>query len=174
MIREEFQNPGHCLPARIGIRGFSLVEVMFALAICSIGLLLTIAILPTVLSQLGDAADRNAYARIKQSVSARYAMMDWGSLEESARAGETERFFFDFAGIEVDESSREAIYAVEVSVRDRRTLPGDSSPNRFVRSLEIKVSQAIGNEEAFTRPALHDTLSASLGNEERLSDDYRD
>ena len=174
MMREPLQKLSRLSRSRREVLGFSLIEVLFALAICSVGLLLTIAILPAILSQLGDSADRNAYARIKQSISARYAMMDWAALEESARAGATERYFFDFAGIEVEESSREAIYAVEVSVRDRRHLPGDTTPNRFVRSLEIKVTQAIGNEEAFSRPALYDTLSASLGNEEMLEDLYRD
>lgn len=157
-----------------GKGGFSLVEVTIALGICALGLLITVALLPTVLAQLTDAADRNAYARIKQSISARYAMMDWGILEESSRAGTLDRYYFDFTGTEVDKDSFDAIYATEVKVGKRRTLTGDTTENRFIRSMEIKVTQALQREDAFTNPEFYTTLSASLGNEDKLAEKYRD
>lgn len=154
--------------------GFSLVEVTLALGICASGLLLMIGMLPAVLNQVGDAADRNAYARIKQSMSARYAMMDWNILEEKARAGDVEVFHFDFAGTQVAQDEFDAIYAAEIRIGNRRTLPGDTTHNRFIRNLEIRVTQALQKEDAFSDPKYHDLLTASLGNEARLSEDYRD
>jgi len=155
-------------------RAFSISEVTIALAICSIGLLITVGLLPSIIDQLSDSADRNAYARIKQSLSARYAMMDWGALEDSFRAGTVERFYFDFSGTEVEKDSFDAIYATEVQIGQRRTLPGDDTHNRFIRSLDIKVTQALLREDAFTNPDFYDTLTTSLGNENKLSNAYRD
>jgi uncharacterized protein (TIGR02598 family) len=154
--------------------GFSLVEVTISLGICAVGLLLTVALLPTVLDQLNDAADRNAYARIKQSISGRYAMMEWGLLEDSFRGSDVDLYYFDFSGTEVDKESFDAVYAAEVQVGQRRTLTGDDVHNRFIRTLEIKVTQQIQEEDAFTDPDLYDILTASLGNQARLSNEYRD
>lgn len=159
---------------KLSAAGFSLIEVTLALAICASGLLLLITMLPAALNQAGDAADRNAYARIKQSMSARYAMMDWNLLEEKARAEDVEIFYFDFAGTQVTKDEFDAIYAAEIRVGSRRTLPGDDSHNRFIRNLEIRVTQALEEDDAFSDPKHFDLLTASLGNEARLNDDYRD
>lgn len=154
--------------------GFSLVEVSIALGICATGLLITVALLPSVLNQIGDAADRNAHTRIRQSLSTRYAMMDWGLIEEQFRAEKADRYYFDSAGSEVEKDAFEAVYATEIRIGQRRTLSGDDTHNRFIRYLEIRVTQELQREDALTNPEYYQKLYASLGNETKLRLEYRD
>lgn len=164
----------HSTTQRKTTAGFSLVEVTIALGICASGLLITVALLPSVLSQIGDAADRNAHTRIKQSLSTRYAMMEWGLIEEQFRDEKAERFYFDSAGSEVEKDTFEAVYAAEIRIGSRRTLSGDDTHNRFIRYLEIRVSQELQREDALTNPECYQKLYASLGNETKLRLEYRD
>ncbi|MDF1815336.1 MAG: Verru_Chthon cassette protein B [Verrucomicrobiales bacterium] len=155
-------------------RGFSLVEVTVALGICATGILLTVAMLPSILNSVGESVDRNAYARIKQSLSSQYAMMDWEILEENSRNNTSDRYYFDFDGTEVPRDSFEAAYAAQIRVGDRRTLSGDDRHNRFIRFLEIRITRDIEDDKAFEDPERYDQLTTSLGNEAKLEEQYRD
>lgn len=155
-------------------RAFTLVEVTIAIGICATGLLITVALLSSSLTRLTEASDRNAYARIKQSISARYAMMDWSLLEERARSGAADRFYFDLKGSEAEGNTFDSAYAADVRVGQRRTLSGDNNENRFLRMLEIRVTNTPQRKDALTDPKYHDTLTASLGNEAKLKYKYRD
>ena len=156
--------------------GFSLIEVTMALGICASGVLALAALLPIALNDLTESADRNAEARMKQAVAASFAIKDWNLLEADFRDASAlpTTFHFDFVGNEVPSGDPTHAFSAAVFVGERRTLAGDSSENRYIRQLKIRVTSTPERADALTNPDFYEVLTMSLGNEAKLKLSYRD
>jgi uncharacterized protein (TIGR02598 family) len=134
-------------------RGFSLAEVLIALAITSFALLALIGVLPEGLRSLQNAQRQEAEARIAQHVAARYQVKTWDELNESA--SEQQDLDFDGNGAPLEQSSREAVYRARAEVMDAAPLPNESAASPYLRRLRIRITNNMGNTGALDNPAQH-------------------
>jgi uncharacterized protein (TIGR02598 family) len=127
--------------------GLTLVEVATALAIA--GLLLTIltGTLGRTVQFAADGFDRFAMARISQTLSDEYRMLDWYQLETEI---DDERvIYFDERGRRLDSKTIDAVYAARMSLLPGPVLPGESMNSSFLSRLQIEVSSKGQAEEPF-------------------------
>lgn len=142
--------------------GFSLAEVMLAMAIASFALLALIGVLPEGLESLRDAEKRAAEARMVQDVTARYQLLDWE--ETDLDNGSEEEFEFDSSGNPVESASDRVIYKARVTIEAANPLPNESSSSPFLRRIRIRISDRWDNSSAFTNPAMYRERFALLVN----------
>lgn len=142
--------------------GFSLAEVMLAMAIASFALLALIGVLPEGLESLRDAEKRAAEARMVQDVTARYQLLDWE--EADLDGGSEEEFEFDSSGNPLESSSDRVIYKARVTIESANPLPNESSSSPFLRRIRIRITDRWDNGSAFTNPAMYRERFALLVN----------
>ncbi|HSJ01492.1 MAG: Verru_Chthon cassette protein B [Verrucomicrobium sp.] len=124
-------------------RGFSLPEVALSLGIASIALLTLVSLLPFGLDTLRGSSNRQAEARITQSVLAGYQSQDWSVQNAGASVRftpGTKTLFFDQTGTELTENSRECCYVVQVQVGTAPSVHGDTQSNQYLRQLRVRIT----------------------------------
>lgn len=131
-------------------QGFSLPEVALAMGIAATALLTLISLLPFGLDTLRDSSNKQAEARILQTVMDRYQTGVW--LDESATGGNRNvqmqdcTLFFDQTGAEVpDATGLDCNYAVQVKVGTEPSLQGDNEANPYLRQLRVRVTDRLNN-----------------------------
>ncbi|WP_009959406.1 Verru_Chthon cassette protein B [Verrucomicrobium spinosum] len=131
-------------------RGFSLPEVALAMGIAATALLTLISLLPFGLDTLRDSSNKQAEARILQTVMDRYQTGVW--LDESATGGSRSvqmqdcTLFFDQTGAEVASATGvDCNYAVQVKVGTEPSLQGDNEANPYLRQLRVRVTDRLSN-----------------------------
>jgi uncharacterized protein (TIGR02598 family) len=134
-------------------RGFSLAEVLIALAITSFALLALIGVLPEGLRSLQNAQRQEAEARITQHIAARYQVKTWDEL--NASAPQQQDLNFDGNGAPLEQSSRETVYRARAEVMDAAPLPNESAASPYLRRLRIRITNNMGNAGALDNPAQH-------------------
>ena len=134
-------------------RGFSLAEVLIALAITSFALLALIGVLPEGLRSLQNAQRQEAEARIAQHVAARYQVKTWDELSQASP--QQQDLDFDGNGAPLEQSSRETVYRVRAEVMDAAPLPNESAAGPYLRRLRIRITNNLGNAGALDNPAQH-------------------
>jgi uncharacterized protein (TIGR02598 family) len=134
-------------------RGFSLAEVLFALAITSFALLALIGVLPEGLRSLQNAQRQEAEARITQHIAARYQVKTWDELNESTP--QQQDLNFDGNGAPLEQSSSESVYRARAEVMDAAPLPNESAASPYLRRLRIRITNNMGNAGALDNPAQH-------------------
>lgn len=135
--------------------GFSLAEVMLAMAIASFALLALIAVLPEGLELLRDAEKRAAEARIVQDVTARYQMLDWATADMDNSS--EEEFEFDVSGNPLDQAGDRdrVVYKARVKIEPAKSLPNEGSPSPFLRRLRIRITDRWQSSSAFSNAQLY-------------------
>lgn len=141
-------------------RGFSLAEVLFALAITSFALLALIGVLPEGLRSLQNAQRQEAEARIVQHLAAHYQVKTWDELGQSAL--QHHDLEFDGNGAPVEPSSTDSVYKARAEVMDAAPLPNESAASPYLRRLRIRITSQLHNGNAFNSPSLHRERWVSL------------
>lgn len=120
------------------------------MGIAATALLTLISLLPFGLDTLRDSSNKQAEARILQTVMDRYQTGVW--LDESATGGGRSvqmqdcTLFFDQTGAEVaDATGLDCNYAVQVKVGTEPSLQGDHEANPYLRQLRVRVTDRLNN-----------------------------
>lgn len=116
--------------------GFSLIEIVIALAIFSTGILVLMGVLPQNLEDMRTASSKSMERRIAQNVIGELMLNEWERLH-LFNTNSTDYRYFDAQGIEITGFNLNAIFTARV-----RVLPRDVNLDQD-RSLEsVSVSQA--------------------------------
>lgn len=136
------------------VAGFSLVEIVVALAVVATAVLTMVALLPSGLDDLRKSASRQADARIAQAVVADYQMQSWGAPSATMTLPGKD-FYFDIRGTEVDikvESGKlEHAFTARAQVKSdpaKPALAGDRDSTRQLLRLSIRITDKINNPDA--------------------------
>ncbi len=121
--------------------GFSLAEVMMAIAIASFALLALLAVLPEGLNSLQDAQKQAAEARIVQQIGAQFQALPWGDLPQAVTGAGTE-MIFDADGVQLEQgaSSNRVFFRVRLTLLAGLPLPNDTSASLFLRRLRLQIA----------------------------------
>ena len=119
--------------------GFSLAEVMMAVAIASFALLALLAVLPEGLSSLQDAQKQAAEARIVQQISTQFQAMPWDDLPQAATGAE---MIFDADGVQLEQGSdsNRVFFRVRLTLLAGLPLPNDTTASPFLRRLRMQIA----------------------------------
>ncbi|RBP44482.1 uncharacterized protein (TIGR02598 family) [Roseimicrobium gellanilyticum] len=145
---------------------FTLVETVLALAIVAGAVLSVVAMLPIGMEDLRQSYMKQAEARIIQTFIADYEMKSWGKAGGTEMTLKDKTLYFDARGTVLPKAGvfEHAITAKATMQKDWPKLPGDPTPSRHVRRLDVKITQAINNPEAFEDPKLYIQRSAWVAN----------
>lgn len=132
---------------RTSIRGLTLVEVATALAIAGLLLAILTGALGRTVQFAADGFDRFAMARISQTLSDEYRMLDWYELE--SEIDNENIIYFDEKGRKLESKTVDAVYAARMSLTPGPVLPGESVNSPFLSRLQIEVSSKGQAEEPF-------------------------
>lgn len=142
--------------------GFSLAEVLIALAITSFALLALIGVLPEGLRSLQNAQRQEAEARILQNVAARHQMTPWD--ESSVGTQEEGDLEFDANGAPVQSGSKDTVYRARAEVLDAAPLPNENTASPFMRRVRIRVTNQLQMPGALDNPTHFREKWASIVN----------
>ncbi len=142
-------------------QGFTLAEVLFAMAIFVFGVLVMVGTLPNGLGSMQAARLRSAEVRIFQHLQAVYqAELDRTNANNSDSTITSLRlpatFYFDDRGDPLrsnENSTVQASIAAQARIEDAALLPGETLPSPFIRRLRVRVSDRWQQGNAFTDPA---------------------
>jgi uncharacterized protein (TIGR02598 family) len=142
--------------------GFSLAEVTLAVGITAVGSLTLVGLMPSGLDSLRHSSARVAEAKIVQAVTADYQMADWGS-RKAGQGLADRKYYFDERGLEVPKTDPWKHYAVKVTVDPTLpTVQGDPTGNKYLRRLNIKITDRPNEESAFLDPLKHRAYSSMV------------
>lgn len=144
-------------------KGFSLAEVTLAVGITSVGMLALIGLIPGGLDSMRQSSSKVAEAKILQAVTADYQMGDWGSRTSGQKLADKD-YYFDERGVEVPASDPWRHYTARATVDTKYVaLQGEASTgNKYLRRLQIKVTDKQNIEQAFTNVAQHRTYGSTV------------
>ena len=132
---------------RITSQGFSLAEILFAMAITSFALLALVGVLPQGLEGLRAAEQRSAEARIVQYLTTRHQLLAWDTLMK--QTGEVAEQF-DIRGAPVPQGSPEVVFYTKSKIEDALPLPGEGpGENPYLKRLRIWIAP---NTQLLTNP----------------------
>lgn len=132
-------------------RGFSLAEVLVAMAITSFALLALIGVLPEGLNSLQRAQRSEAEARIAQHLAARYRLKSWDELAQLV--GRRDESSFDANGAWLESSSQDAVYRARAEVLSGLALPNETAASPFLRRLRVRITNQPGGGNALDTPS---------------------
>ncbi|TLD72642.1 Verru_Chthon cassette protein B [Phragmitibacter flavus] len=136
----------------ISKQGFSLPEVALSLGIAATALLTLISLLPMGLDTLRDSSNKQAEARIVQSIMDRYQTSGWLEQDDGGGRGsvlQDRTLFFDQTGTEVANAADfDCNYAVQISVGNTPTLRGDARANDYLRRLIVRITDNAKNYQS--------------------------
>lgn len=157
--------PHHRIRAGINRAAFTLVETVLALAIVAGAVLSVVAMLPIGMESLRESYMQQAEARIIQTFIADYEMKSWGKAGAEMTLKD-KTLYFDARGTVLPKAGvfDHAITAKATMQKDWPKLPGDPTPSRHVRRLDVKITQAVNNPKAFEDPKLYIQRSAWVAN----------
>jgi uncharacterized protein (TIGR02598 family) len=156
-------------PHRTGQRhvrpGFTLVETVLALAIVAGAVLSIVAMLPIGMEDLRQSYMKQAEARIIQTFIADYEMKSWGKAGASMTLAD-KTLYFDQRGTVLPKAGvfGHVITAKATMQKEWPKLPGDPTPSRHARRLDVKITSHLNNPRAFEDPKLHTQRSAWVAN----------
>lgn len=136
-------------PVRSLPSAFTLAESLFAMAIVSFTILSIIGMMPGGLTELRAAERRSAEARILHSLSNEFQTKPIADL---SRVPPDVRYF-DVAGAELAGKTLDAVFAARVQPvadADALKLPGETSPNPYVRHLRVLVTERVNDPAALS------------------------
>lgn len=149
-------------------KAFSLVETVTAMGIVSIAVLTLVALIPTGLEDLRKSSQKQAEARIIQSVVGAYQMVAWDHKDSIIKKPQKE-FYFDIRGSSLKKGATEhALTALCTVDPTSPTLAGDTSPANYLRRVKIKISNRVYDGNAFTTPGMYIERSAIITNLEQV------
>ena len=152
---------------QIRFKAFSLVETVTALGIVSIAVLTLVALIPTGLDDLRKSSQKQAEARIIQSVVGAYQMVAWDNSQSLLKKPEKE-FYFDMRGTYLKKGSLEhAITAKAIVDPVPPTLAGDTTPAKYLRKVRIRITSQINDSTAFQNPKMYTERTAIITNLEQ-------
>lgn len=129
-------------------QGFSLAEILFAMAITSFALLALVGVLPHGLEGMRAAEQRSAEARIVQYLTTRHQLLPWDTLMK--QTGEVIEYF-DIRGAPVHQGGMDAVFATKTKIMDGLPLPGEgTTENPYLKRLRIWIApnvQLLGNPD---------------------------
>lgn len=115
-------------------RGFSLVEVVLALGICSFAMVAIVGMIPVGLSTFKDAMDTTAQSQIVQTLASEVLLTDYRTLTASSTSSPR---YYNEQGIPTEE--RDAIYTATI----------EQQPLEIPASLSLS-TQNLRNDPALT------------------------
>ena len=118
-------------------RGFSLMEVVIALAVFATGLVVLVGLLPQNLEGMRKSSAKSMQRRIAQNIIGELMLNDWDRLHLfGSKTGELR--YFDSQGIPLEEYSDQTVFTARIKV-----LPRDVNldQNLSLESAEISESQ---------------------------------
>jgi uncharacterized protein (TIGR02598 family) len=145
---------------------FTLVETVLALAIVAGAVLSVVAMLPIGLEDLRQSYMKQAEARIIQTFIADYEMKSWGKAGGDEMTLKDKTLYFDARGTVLPKAGvfDHVITAKATMQKEWPKLSGDPTPSRHVRRLDVKITQAVNNPDAFENPQLYIQRSAWVAN----------
>ncbi len=134
------------LPARARNRrsgAFTLVEVTIAMGICATVLITLLALLPTSLETMRQAAAMSTEARIAESIVGEAQLTDWQKMLDNMDGAV---LYFDDEGGDITKTleadRNRLLYAAQILLsEDGVTVPGADAPNEFTRRLTIHIAE---------------------------------
>ncbi|HUF63645.1 MAG TPA: Verru_Chthon cassette protein B [Verrucomicrobiales bacterium] len=122
---------------------FTLVEVTIALGICATVLMTLLALLPTSLETMRQAAAMATEARIAESIVGEAQLTDWQEMIENMDGAV---LYFDAEGGNItgtlEANRNRLLYAAKIILSEEGvTVPGSDAPNEFTRRLTIHIAE---------------------------------
>jgi uncharacterized protein (TIGR02598 family) len=145
--------------------GFSLAEILFAMAITSFALLALVGTLPHGLENLRMAEQRAAEARIVSYLTTRHQLLPWAEIEQGANQ---QTDYFDARGAPVRQGDANAIFTARSEIEDALPLPGEVAGSEYMRRLRIRIINQTHNLNALSNKHQHRERVTTLVNMDRL------
>lgn len=116
--------------------GFTLIEVVLALGLCSFALVSLVSLLPISLNTARNSVEITRKAKLTQQVIAELAQSRFQSL--IALSGTVVQRTFDYDGLPTTESNS-IYFTVRTTVEASTTLPGSSTASPSLARVKIEV-----------------------------------
>lgn len=136
--------------------GFSLVEVVLALGICSFSMMAIVGMIPVGLSTFNDAMNTTVQSQIVQRLAGDVLLTDYSSLTGSAGAPH----YYNEQGLPTSQASSDVVY-VAVIEQQRLALPAVLSGAETLAltddpgvTIVIKISRKTAPEQVYSYPVI--------------------
>lgn len=125
------------IPLKIPVRGFSLVEVVLALGICSFAMVAIFGMIPIGLSTFRDAMDTTAQSQIVQRLASDTLLTDYGNLANLPNPKEP--YCYNDQGARTGPEATDLAYTAEITIGDI-AAPGTIS-EEAVQTVVIRIAR---------------------------------
>ncbi len=123
---------------------FSLIEVVFSLAICSFAFVGMLGLMTLGLTTLRQSIDYNTEVAISQQLTGEAELLDYSAVTNTAstyRANFSRNRYFDNAGREIDNTTTPANYVYKATlVVQACKMPGTTADSPVAQQLIFKIS----------------------------------
>ena len=152
--------------------GFSLVEIVVAVAIVATVMVALMGMIPTGLNTVKQASHTMSEIRIAQQILGEVQMTEWNELRDWEVEGP---YFYDREGNKLPTSDDpRKLYTCVVELADPPTLPGSAHPNTYLQRIIVKVSHQRGGTSIFTAEGAGKAYQQFPGYAVKLHSDYAD
>jgi uncharacterized protein (TIGR02598 family) len=155
----------HSITPRSWSFGFSLAEVLMAMAITSFALLTLLAVLPEGLNSLQDAQKQAAEARIVQQLSTQFQALPWSQLDLALSTGGNE-VLFDADGNRLLKGAdiNRVAFRVRLSLVAGFPMPNETVVSPYLRRLRMEIRPGQNPNAVSGNNTLHTDRFASIVN----------
>ena len=127
-----------------GAAAFSLIEVVFSLAICSFAFVGMLGLMTLGLTTLRQSIDYNTEVAISQQLTGEAELLDYSAVTNTTsayRANFSRNRFFDNAGREIDNTTTPANYVYKATLLVQACkMPGTTVDSPVAQQLIFKIS----------------------------------
>lgn len=149
--------------------GFSLAEVLLAIAITGFALLALIGVLPEGLRSLQNAQRQEAEARIVLHLAAKYQAKAWEDLEQAGSSVQ-EILDFDANGTFVESTSKDTIYRARAEVMSGLPLPNETASSPYFKRVRIRITSQLNSTASFETAGRYRERYVTLVNYDKTPD----
>lgn len=151
--------------------GFSLVEIVVAVAIVATVMVALMGMIPTGLNTVKQASHTMSEIRIAQQIIGEVQMTEWNELRDWEVEGP---YYYDREGNKLENSEDpRKLYTCVVELTNPPTLPGAAHANTYLQRILVKVSHKRGTS-VFTPEQAGKAYQQFPGYAVKLHSDYAD
>jgi len=152
--------------------GFSLVEIVVAVAIVATVMVALMGMIPTGLNTVKQAAHTMSEIRIAQQILGEVQMTEWKELRDWETEGP---YYYDREGNKLETAEDPArLYTCVVELENAPTLPGSRHRNEYLQRIVVKVTHLRRGTAVFSDDQAGKSYQQFPGYAVKLHSDYED